>query len=470
MAIRWRLTIWFSLILCLLMIFTGVFVYSWVNEHLRDEVDNTLREYSEWVSIFITVDQSDQFSVDTVLEEFSIVDEFSSPGVYFQLVSKQGDVLVTSHNLVGLEMPADPSLIEGALQGQTPLGTVSTEEGTKLRIIASPIIVQDEILILETGKSLKHVDDTMDRIRVGFIVAGLTAVFIALISGLLLARRAFSPVKRVTLTAKRITEHSDLTQRVGYKGPMDEVGHLAKTFDDMIERLRQVFESQEEFVQNASHDLRSPLAVLRMNLDLLAQNLSEQDRKDSLRMMKEEAIWMTRIVDDLLFLAEVSTIATAQNQERVSLRDMVNDGVGTARQSGGNRRILTDIQEDLFTTGNLPRLKRLLANLLENAIKYTSEEGTIFVSLYRESDMACLEVSDDGVGIEADDLPHIFDRFFRADKSRLREKGSGLGLAIVKAIAVQHGGTASAKSEVGRGSTFTVKLRLASNLRPAHSV
>jgi len=439
-AIGWRLTIWFSVILMVLVVFTGVFVYSWVDQHLRDEVDSNLREYSEWVSIFITVDESAQFSVSSVLEEFAIVDEFSSPGVYFQLIDKQGDVLVKSHNLAGLEMPADPSLIEGASQGQTELGTVSTDEGVKLRIIASPINVQDEILILETGKSLRHVNETMDKIRVGFIVAGLAAVFIAVISGLLLARRALAPVKSVTSTAQRISEHSDLTQRVGYKGPMDEVGHLAKTFDDMLERLRQVFESQEEFVQNASHDLRSPLAVLRINLDLLAHNLSEQDRKDMVSGMKEEVTWMTRIVEDLLFLAEVTTAPTQNQEELIPLRDIVNDGVAIAGQSSGPRRILTDIQENLFVTGHRRRLSRLLANLLDNAIKHTSEEGTIIVSLHREGDMACLRVSDDGIGIQADDLPHIFDRFYRADKSRSRDKGSGLGLAIVKAIAEQHGG------------------------------
>ena len=243
-------------------------------------------------------------------------------------------------------------------------------------------------------------------------------------------------------------------------GPMDEVGQLATTFDHMIEHLDRAFQSQKKFVADASHELRSPLTVVRGNLDLLRRNLSKEDRQESLRALEVETARMVKIVDDLLLLAEVDS-GQLEQKEAVTLKEIIEEEMKRARPLAGKRQLVIHRQEDLVVNGDSHRLKRLIGNLIDNAIRYTPEDGTITLSLFRDGDWACLEVGDTGVGIAPQHLPHIFDRFYRADKARSRSKGgAGLGLALVKDIAEQHGGMVTVTSEPGKGSTFTVRLKI----------
>jgi signal transduction histidine kinase len=300
----------------------------------------------------------------------------------------------------------------------------------------------------------------MGQVRWALLASTLLALALATVSGGAIVRGALSPVRRISRTASIIETSSDLSQRLDYSGPRDELGELATTFDHMIEHLDKVFQSQRDFVADASHELRGPLTVIRGNLDLLKRKLSEADRNESLKAMERESIRMSRIVDDLLLLAEVESGPTAQ-QQMVSLKAVLSEEVARARSLAGGRPIIVDRQEDLSVRGDAQRLKQLLGNLVDNAIKYTPENGTITLSLFRDSPWARLEVADTGIGITAEQLPHIFDRFYRVDKTRSRAGGgTGLGLAIVKGIAEQHGGRVTVTSEPGKGSTFTVWLKL----------
>jgi len=300
----------------------------------------------------------------------------------------------------------------------------------------------------------------MSQLRWAILISVLLALALAVISGGVIVRRALAPVKRVTRTAQTIEASSDLGRRVSYKGPADEIGQLADTFDHMIEHLDSVLESQKHFVADASHELRGPLTVFKGNLDLLKRNLSEEDRQESLRDMWIEAERMTKIVDDLLLLAEIES-GHERQQETVSLKEILEEGLNRGQQLAGNRKITIGREEDLTVKGDTHRLRQLLVNLVDNAIRYTPEGGDITLSLFQDGDCACLEVSDTGIGIEPEHLEHIFDRFYRTDKARSRAKGGiGIGLAIVKRIAEQHGGTVTVTSEPGKGTTFTVTLKL----------
>jgi len=231
------------------------------------------------------------------------------------------------------------------------------------------------------------------------------------------------------------------------------------TFDQMIERLHRFFQSQKNFVADASHELRTPLTVIRGNVDLLERNMSEEDRRESLRAIKAESSRMSKVVSDLLLLAEIES-GQIEPAERIALKGLVLDEAKRAQPLAGNHKIITGRLEDISITGDAYRLKQLLSNLVNNAIKYTPEGGTITLSLFREGEWACLEVSDTGIGIPPEHLPHMFDRFYRVDKARSRAGGgTGLGLAIVKGIAEQHGGKVSVVSELGKGSTFTALLK-----------
>jgi signal transduction histidine kinase len=228
----------------------------------------------------------------------------------------------------------------------------------------------------------------------------------------------------------------------------------------MIEQLDRLLQSQRTFVADASHELRGPLTVIRGNLDLLKRNLSEEDRSESIRVLEAEMTRMTRIVNDLLVLAEVES-GPLEQQQTVSLKDILLDSQDRALLLAGNRKITIERQEDLWVKGDGHKLDQMANNLVSNAVKYTPDGGTITLSLFQDGDWARLEVADTGIGIAPEHLPHIFDRFYRVDKAHSRAGGgTGLGLAIVKGIAQQHGGTVTVNSELGKGSTFTVRLKL----------
>jgi len=461
MSIRWRLTLWFTLILCAIMVLSGTVFYALLQGHLVNEVDSNLRVYSARVHGTLHSDQIPQpldFSV--IHSSLPIIDEFASPGMYLQIVDGNGDVVTKSDNLGEQELPVDQSLLNRGLEGNVAIGTVASGSGS-VRIMASPLYLNDQILLLEVAESTKYLDTTMSEVRWSLLAAVSVALVLAGVSGWVIVRRALSPVERVTRAARDIETGSDLGRRVAYSGPADEVGRLAATFDHMIEHLERVFQSQKHFVADASHDLRGPLTAIQGNLDLLKfDDLNPEERQESLKAVEAETWRMASIVSDLAVLAELES-GHLEQQEDVSLRGMLLDTREWAGLLAGNRRIVIERQDDLWVKGSAHRLERLLSNLVGNAIKYTPDGGTITLSLFQDGDWACLQVSDTGIGIAPEHLPHIFDRFYRVDEARTRgDGGSGLGLAIVKGIAEQHRGRVTAASEPGKGSRFSVWLRL----------
>ncbi len=465
MPIRWRLTLWFSVVLCAVLILSGVIIHTVLQRHLYSDVDDNLRLYSTEVRHFLSSGGTiEPDSYDAACSAACTCSPaligFESPGIYVRLIDENGNIVGKSNNLGELELPVDPSVIDQVINGETAIENITTSDGTKIRFMASLLPKQSEPLILEVGQSLLHTDAAMSEVRWALLGSILVALALTIISGGILIRRAFAPVVNITRTARNIESSSDLRKRVGYKGPMDEIGQLATTFDHMIEHLDRVFESQRHFIADASHDLRSPLTVLQGNLDLLKRNMSEDDHQESLRAMEAETQRMSKIIDDLLLLAEVES-GQMEWEEKVSLREILLEGMEREQQSAGNRTVIIGRQEDLYIRGDAHRLMRLLGNLVDNAIRYTPDEGTITLSLFRDGDWIRLEVADTGIGITPENLPHVFERFYMVDKARSRKRrGSGLGLAIVKAIAEQHGGKVAVTSEPDKGSTFTVWLRV----------
>ncbi len=461
MPIRWRLTLWFALILCAVLILSGIVLHILLQRYLDDQVDNNLRINSARVHGTLNPQEIPQpLDYEVVHSKLPPINEFISPGIYIQLTDKSGNVVVKSNNLGEQELPVDPALISQGFAGNTAIGTVAAGGGSRVRIMVSPLYLGEQVLLLEVAQSLNHIDATMAQVRWAILVSILVALALATVSGSAIVRGALSPVSQVTHTARDIEASSDLNRRVDYRGPQDEIGELATTFDHMIEHLERVFQSQKNFVADASHELRGPLTVIRGNLDLLKRKLNEAERRESLIAIERETVRMAKIVDDLLLLAEVESGESTRHQT-VSLKAILLEEVERARTIAGNRKIIIDRQQDVSVKGDAQRLKQLLANLVDNAIKYTPEHGTITLSLFKDLEWARLEVTDTGIGIAPEHLPHIFDRFYRVDKARSRGSGgTGLGLAIVKGIAEQHGGKVTVTSEPGKGSTFTAWLKL----------
>jgi signal transduction histidine kinase len=430
-----------------------------MQETLNAAVDDNLRVYSARVHGILDTEEIPE-PLDYEVIRVSLPYEFASPETYIEVIDTNGNVVVKSDNLGERELPFDPSLVERGFEGEAVIDTIYAGDGARVRLMVSPLFLQNEVLLLQVGQSLYNVDATMNQVRWAILGGILVTLVLVGISGGVIVRRALSPVEQITRTAQSIESSSDLSRRVGYTGPMDEIGRLATTFDHMIGHLHRVFESQKNFIADASHDLRGPLTVIRGNLDLLKRNLGDQERQESLRAMEAETVRMEKMANDLLLLAEVES-EQMERQEMVSLREILLTGLKRAQRMGGNRKVVIDQQEDLSIMGDVYRLSQLLENLIDNAIKYTPEGGTITLSLFRDGDWALMEVADTGVGIAPEHLPHVFDRFYRVDKARTRARGgSGLGLAIVRGIAEQHGGKVTVTSDSGKGSTFTVWLKL----------
>ncbi|MEE8636855.1 MAG: HAMP domain-containing sensor histidine kinase [Dehalococcoidia bacterium] len=455
------MTLWFALILLSILVLSGAVLHILLERYLSNQVDDQLRVQSARVHGTLNPQEiPDPLDYEVIHSKLPPVDEFTSPGIYIQFIDHNGNVVVKSSNLGEQELPTNLSLIEQGFAGNVAVQTVSAGDSVKVRIMVSPMYLREQVLLLEVAQSLNHIDTTMSRVRWALLASVLLALALAAISGGAVVRNALSPVSQLVRITRSIEASSDLSRRVGYKGPPDEIGELATTFDHMIEHLDRVFQSQRDFVADASHELRGPLTVIRGNLDLLRRNLSAENRRESVRAIQRETARMVKIVDDLLLLAEAQSAQPAQEQ-KVALREIVLEELSRAKTLAGKRTITVDRLEDLVIMGDAQRLKQLLANLVDNAIKHTSEQGTIIFSLFKDGEWARLEVADNGIGIAPEHLPHLFDRFYRIDKARSRASGgTGLGLPIVKAVAEQHGGKVSAASELGKGSIFSVWLEL----------
>ncbi|MFC2045626.1 sensor histidine kinase [Chloroflexota bacterium] len=461
MPIRWRLTLWFALILCAILGLSGTIHYILLRNNLTEQLDSTLKAYTALVYDTVTSQElPEDFSYDDLRTKLPPINEFAHPGTYIQIIDKDGNVLVKSDNLGEQELPVNPSLIDKGFTNGTGVETLAAGDGARLRIMVSPLLLQEQELLLEVALSANYIDSTMGEVRWVIIISILLALALIAVLGGSIIRSALSPVRRITQTAKEIEEGHHLDRRVGYDGPVDEIGQLATTFDNMIEHLDVVFQSQKKFIADASHELRSPLTVMRGNLDLLKRNLSKEDRLESLRAIELETTRMTKIVDDLLLLAEVDS-NKQELSENVKLKEVINDELERARPIAGKRQLVIQRQEDLTIKGDAHKLRRMLGNLLNNAIRYTPENGFIRLSLFQSGEWAYLKVSDTGIGIATEEQDYIFNRFYRVDKVRSRSKeGIGLGLALVKEIAEQHGGLVTVISQPGNGSTFTVQLRI----------
>ena len=301
---------------------------------------------------------------------------------------------------------------------------------------------------------------TLTKLR-NYSFGALGVLFVASLGvGWVVAGRVLRPIGRITSVARDI-QATDLSRRIELPGPDDELKQLADTFDAMLARLDAAFAAQRQFVADASHELRNPLAIIRTNVDvaLADPRADPEDLRHTMVVVKRASDRMARLVDDLL--------ALARRQEPILEHEPVDLGAAVAEASddfvvpAAARNIVLDraIAPGVVVTGDRDALKRAVANLLENAVRLAPPGSRIRLATGSEDDQAWIAVADEGPGIAPEDQPHVFDRFWRADKARSRaDGGTGLGLAIVRQIAESHGGHIRLQSKVGVGSSFVIWL------------
>jgi len=317
----------------------------------------------------------------------------------------------------------------------------------------------------ETASGLRGFEEAVNQralrqLRIYSVVA-LAVLFVASIAiGWSVAGFVVRPIGRITTVARAI-QGTDLSRRIGMGGPQDEFRELADTFDDMLDRLDDAFEAQRRFVQEASHELRNPLAVLRANLDVAIEDedASVEEFRDAAGVAQRAASRMSSLVDDLLLYAHHERPEVERDPIDLAavVRETVADFVAGAEAAGVE--LVADVAERLPVVGDPSALRRGLANLLSNAIRVSDPGGAVEVTAGHDAEKVWMAVRDEGPGIADDDLQRVFQRFWRGDRSSAREDGrSGLGLAIVRQVAEGHGGQTTVRSTVGVGSTFTIWL------------
>jgi two-component system OmpR family sensor kinase len=299
-------------------------------------------------------------------------------------------------------------------------------------------------------------------------------VLLSAVMGALLARRTLNPIDAITQTAVQITRADDLERRIPHLGPPDEVGQLAGAFNEMLERLERIFRAQRRFVADVSHELRTPLTTIRGNVDLL-RRMGSTDTA-SLSAIQSETDRMIRLVGDLLLLAQADAGYLPITRQPVAIDALLAEIAHQTRVLAGQRLQVglecpeLEDAEPLIVLGDADRLRQLLLNLVDNAVKHTPDGGRVSLHLVRADGWVRVTVADTGTGIPPEDLPHIFERFYRAEKSRWRKPnpsesspgvGVGLGLSIAQWIASTHQGRIEVQSELGKGSAFHVLLPLA---------
>lgn len=371
------------------------------------------------------------------------------------IVNRQGEIVVQSSNLAGFDELLDPESLS-----REEIYRLVPHQDTLLRVLTVPVFDnrQQPIGHIQVARLLDNFQ-IFNRVLSRALLIGLGAAIASLFVLAMLTSTLFRPLEDIATVARQITRADDLSRRVPHSSRTDEIGELARAFNQTLERIDRLFRSQQRFLADVSHELRTPLTSVRGNLDLM-RRFGRYDQ-ESMDVIQDEMERMSRLLGDLLLLARADTGGLPLRHEPVELDNILFE---VYRQiSRIEKTVVVELTavDQVMILGDEDRLKQLLLNLVDNGIKYTQPGGTVRLNLSKESSWAHLTVSDTGIGIPAEDLPHIFDRFYRVDKARSRAQGgSGLGLAIAKWIVQAHGGTIQVDSAVGQGTTFRITLPL----------
>jgi two-component system, OmpR family, sensor kinase len=332
-----------------------------------------------------------------------------------------------------------------------------------LRVLNIPIMHNEKrVAVMQVATSLDTVQSARTYLLYVLFVLWLYGVILAGFASWFTLGQTLEPLNAVVETAEHINRADDLSRRIPLHGlAQDEIGSLVHTFNQTLERLEVLFTSQQRFLADVSHELRTPLTVIKGNVDLMRRMKQFDD--ESLSSIDQEAGRLTRLVGGLLMLAQAESGKLPLNFKPVELDILITEVFQEMRVIAGNKvRVHLNEIDQMQVNGDRDRLKQLLINLVANAIQYTPQNGDVFLSLAKVGDQARIICRDTGPGIPAEDLPHIFERFYRAEKSRTRGKstGFGLGLSITKWIVEHHDGRIDVDSKEGQGTTFAIWLPL----------
>jgi heavy metal sensor kinase len=462
--IRIRLTLWYVLLMGLTFALLGSYIFFRIQRSLVDSIDIALH-----IAVSQIILSDEDIGVELVFDEEARqgnIGQSNSTNFALRLVSPEGVVL----DAIG---PVENLPVWEPVREGFSTSTISGDDD-QWRFYSEPVIRGDGEVAgwVQGAQSLETVTDALEDFRDQLLWGIPVVLTLAGIGGYFLADRALRPIDRITRTAQRI-EAEDLSRRIGYKGPADEIGRLAMTFDQMLERLEVAFAGERRFTEDAAHELRTPLTALKGQMEVaLNQPRRQAEYEKILRDLTVQVDRLIRLSNALLFLSHSDRNRLSGEVVILNLGDLLESIVDEIQPLANAKdlKLNARIPAELTVYGDPEYLIRLFLNLFDNAVKYTPIGGQILIQASSDGNTAEITIFNSGPGIPPEHLPHVFDRFYRVDTDRSSETGgSGLGLAITREIVRMHGGDIQVKSEVGQGTTFTIHLPRSTDHRLAPS-
>ena len=466
-SLSFRLVTWYAGVLTLVFVLLGALTVVLLREYLESNVLDTQARRARQIAdtLVAAVSRTGESAMAREVEELYAPEANER---FMRITRSDGRVVYASRtphdgSFDPATVPAPSLTREGAFlrKERLPKGSVLIAAVSSSGAAGSPRYV------VEVGVSNARTEETVRQVLLMLAIGLPVAVCVAVAGGFILVRRALKPVDNLSQKAAVITQHN-LSERLPVVRTGDELERLSVALNLMISRLEDAINSSKQFVADASHELRTPLSVMRGELEHLAQDLQlKPQTRETLGSALEEVDRLAEIVEGLLALSRLDTGEVKSEWVRFDLAELVATTADQMSLLAEDKRItvVCDCPERVMVEGDQARLKQVVVNLLDNAIKYTPDGGRIRLKIAREDGNAVLDVVDDGIGIPVEALPHVFKRFYRVDGSRSREHGAGgagLGLSIVKSICDAHGARVEVSSTPGQGSRFRVRQPLAS--------
>jgi heavy metal sensor kinase len=455
LSIRWRLTLWNTLALAVVLLGFAALVYALLAGALYEQIDHKL------LAGYQRLERDERLSEDRDGRiRHWIDDQWKHERVVCVVYDAQGKVHARTAEVAADSVPASP----GAAPGGPHFGTLAVAALGRQRAATGRLRLGDEEFDVMLLAPLEEADHELRELLTALTLAVPAALVASVALGYLLARKALAPVERLRRSTREITAER-LDRRLPVANPGDELGALAQTINEMIGRLERSFAEVRRFTADASHELRTPLTAIRTEAEVaIARSPGAAEQNQLLGSILEECERLTRLTDQLLTLSREDAGVARQVCEPVDLTALVADVVDTLRPlaDSGRLELRCVSLAPAGVSGDAGRLRQVFLNVLDNAIKYTPEGGRIEVSVEAKGGDALVTVRDTGIGIPAEHLPRVFERFYRVDKARSREQGgTGLGLSISKSIVTAHGGRIELTSAPGQGTACAVTLPLA---------
>lgn len=461
LSIRWKLTLWYGVVLSLSLTGFGGAVYFTMRHQMRERIDEGLTEELADVLSEVRLAHNDQGLREWLERRFAHHEGFD-----FQITRSDGDRFFANRRLGDTVLPAP----ENGASSSPAFRDVGLDD-RRWRVVAVGTQGPAGMLTVQVARSLASFKHELSELLFTLLLTGPLSLLATVGGGYFLARRALAPVDRITATANDISADR-LSRRIEIVNPEDELGALGQTLNRMIERLERSFAEMQRFTADAAHELRTPLAVIRNEAEVaLRMRRTPEEYAQVLENLLEEVNRLSQMAEQLLFLSRQDAGLHPSVREEVAGDGLLRDVAVNMQLVAQEKGIELSLGENApcLLVSDPRQLRRVLYNLLDNAIKYTQAGGQVVLTGVVEGGIWSVTVKDTGVGIEAEHLPHIFDRFYRVDSARSGDgSGAGLGLSICRSIIHGFGGRITLTSMPGQGTTLLVAFPVSQDRDRAH--